>query len=85
MYSAKTLDVLCKNTVHAFALLYKKKEHKSLIEKKKYILNKPKVLVFTRSPNKCHNIFTKHLFLVVVSHSFIFYYFILTYKKLTPQ
>ena len=35
--------------------------------------------------NKCHNIFTKHLFLVVVDHSFIFYYFILTYKKLTSQ
>ena len=59
MYSAKTLDIQCKNTVHAFALLYrytvqkyctcirtfiyKKKEHKSMIEKKKYILNKPKV------------------------------------------
>ena len=28
---------------------------------------------------------TKHFFLVVVGHSFIFYYFILTYKKLTPQ
>ena len=37
------------------------------------------------SPNKCHNIFTKHLFSVVVSYSFIFYYFILIYKKLTPQ
>ena len=42
-------------------------------------------VVFTHSPNKCHNIFTKYLFLVVVGHSFIFYYFILTYKKLTPQ
>ena len=42
-------------------------------------------VVFTHSPNKCHNIFTKHLFSVVVGHSFIFYYFILTYKKLTPQ
>ena len=42
-------------------------------------------VVFTHSPNKCHNIFTKHLFSVVVDHSFIFYYFILTYKKLTPQ
>ena len=48
-----------------------------------YILNK--TVVFTYSPNKCHNIFTKHLFSVVVSHSFIFNYFILTYKKLTPQ
>ena len=42
-------------------------------------------VAFTHSPNKCHNIFTKHLFSVVVDHSFIFYYFILTYKKLTPQ
>ena len=30
---------------------------------------------------KPQNIF----FLVVVGHSFIFYYFLLTYKKLTPQ
>ena len=28
---------------------------------------------------------TKHLFSVVIGHSFIFYYFILTYKKLTPK
>ena len=42
-------------------------------------------VTFTHSSNKCHNIFTKHLFSVVVGHSFIFYYFILTYKKLTPQ
>ena len=35
--------------------------------------------------NKCYNIFTKHLFLFVISHSLIFYYFISTYKKLTPQ
>ena len=42
-------------------------------------------VTFTHSHNKCHNIFIKHLFLVVVGHSFIFYYFILTYKKLTPQ
>ena len=40
---------------------------------------------FTYSPNKCYNIFTKHLFSIVFGHSFIFYYFILTYKKLTPQ
>ena len=51
MYSAKTLDVQCKNTIRAFKY-NKKKEHKSIIEKKKYIyiffreyiLNKPKVL-----------------------------------------
>ena len=42
-------------------------------------------VAFTHSPNNCHNIFTKHLFSVVVGHSFIFYYFILTYKKLTLQ
>ena len=42
-------------------------------------------VVFTHSPNKYHNIFTKHLFLVVIGYNFIFYYFILTYKKLTPQ
>ena len=54
--------------------------------KKKVDIEQTKCTVaFTHSPNKCHNIFTKHLFLVVVGHSFIFYYFILTYKKLTPQ
>ena len=47
-----TVDVQCKNTgcivqkhctcIHAF--VYKKKEHKLMIKKKKYILNKPKVL-----------------------------------------
>ena len=42
-------------------------------------------VTFTHSPNKCHNIFTKKLFSIVVGHSFIFYYFILIYKKLTPQ
>ena len=40
---------------------------------------------FTYSPNKCHNIFIKHLFSVVIGHNFIFYYFILTYKKLISQ
>ena len=42
-------------------------------------------VTFTHLPNKCYNIFTKYLFLIVVGHSFIFYYFILIYKKLTPQ
>ena len=47
-----TVNAQCKNTectlqkycmrIHTF--IYKKKEHKSMIEKKKYILNKPKVL-----------------------------------------
>ena len=42
-------------------------------------------VAFTHSPNKCHKIFTKYLFSVVIDHSFIFYYFILTYKKLISQ
>ena len=54
-------------------------------KKKVYIEQTKSTVVFTYSPNKCHNIFTKHLFSVVVGHSFIFFYFILTYKKLTPQ
>ena len=38
MYNAKTLDVQYKNTVRHFrAFIYKKKEHKSMIEKKIYI------------------------------------------------
>ena len=35
--------------------------------------------------NKCYKIFTKYLFSIVVSYSFIFYYFISTYKKLTTN
>ena len=50
-----------------------------------YIEQTKNIVTFTHSPNKCHNIFTKHLFSVVIGHSFIFYYFILTYKKLTSQ
>ena len=95
MYSAKTLDVQCKNTIRTFKY-NKKKEHKSIIEKKSiyiyiYIFQRVHIeqtkstVTFTYLPNKCHNIFTKYLFLVVVGHNFIFYYFILTYKKLTPQ
>ena len=42
-------------------------------------------VTFTHSPSKCYNIFTKYLFLIVIGHSFIFYYFILTYKKLKTQ
>ena len=50
-----------------------------MIEKKKVHIKQTKsTVVFTHLPNKRHNIFTKHLFSVVVSHSFIFYYFILT-------
>ena len=57
-----------------------------MIGKKKIHIEQIKSTVaFIHSPNKCHNNFTKHLFSVVVGHIFIFYYFILTYKKLTPQ
>ena len=51
-----------------------------MIEKKKkvHIEQIKSTIAFTHSLNKCHNIFTKYLFLVVVGHSFIFYYFILT-------
>ena len=83
-----TVNVQRKNTVHAFAILYiRKKSTNQWLEKKKkvHIEQTKKTVTFIHSPNKCHNIFTKHLFLVVVGHSLIFYYFILTYKKLTPQ
>ena len=75
--------------------IYKKKSINGRLKKKKkkivaivgiVSLKQTKTTVtFTHLPNKCHNIFTKHLFSVVVVHSFIFYYFILTNKKLTPQ
>ena len=52
-------------------------------KKKVYVEQTKSTVIFTHSPNKCHNIFRKYLFLVVISHNFIFYYFILTYKKLT--
>ena len=81
-----TVDVQCKNTVRAFAPLYiRKKSTNQRLKKKIHIEQTKSTVTFTHSPNKCHNIFIKHLFLVVVGHSFIFYYFILTYKKLTPQ
>ena len=85
----KTLYEQCKNTVCAFTLLniIRKKSTNLWLEKKKkiHIEQTKSSVTFTNSPNKYHNIFTKHLFFVVVDHSFIFYYFILTYKKLTPQ
>ena len=57
-----------------------------MIGKKKVHIEQIKsIVVFTHSSNKCHNIFTKYLFSVVVGYNFIFNYFILTYKKLTPQ
>ena len=92
-----TVDVQHKNTgrtvqkhctrIHTFKY-NKKKEHKSMIEKKIHTEQTKSTVLFTHSLNKCHNIFTKHLFLVMVGHNFIFYYFIilfLNYKKLTPQ
>ena len=86
MYNTKTLNVHCTNTAHAFALLYiRKKRTNRWLKKKVQIEQTKSTVTFTHSPNKCHNIFTKHLFLVVIGHSFIFYYFILTYRKLTPQ
>ena len=59
MYNAKTLDVQCKNTVRAFALLYiRKKSTNSMIEKKKkvHIEQTKSTLTFTLSPNNYHNI-----------------------------
>ena len=57
-----------------------------MIEKKKVHIKQTKsIVVFIHLPNKCHNIFTKYLFSVVVGHNFIFYYFILTWlTKITP-
>ena len=53
-----------------------------MIKKKKiHIEQIESIVAFIHSPNKCHNIFTKYLFSIVIGHSFIFYYFILTYKK----
>ena len=45
-----------------------------MIEKKKkvHIEQTKNTVACTHSPNKCHNIFTKHLFLVVIGHSFIY-------------
>ena len=78
----KMLYEQCKNTVEKRAQIddweKKKKKRWTL-----HIEQTKSTVVFTYSPNKCHNIFAKHLFSVVVSHNFIFYYFILTYKKLT--
>ena len=56
-----------------------------MIEKKIHIKQTISIVTFTNSTKKCHKIFTKHLFSIVIGHSFIFYYFILTYRKLTPQ
>ena len=63
--------------------IYRKKKHKLMTGKKIHIEQTKNTVVFTHLPNKCHNIFTKHLFSVVVGHNFVVYYVILTYKKLT--
>ena len=78
-----------RGTVEALPLFIELVEKRAQIDdlnkKKKVHIEQTKSTVdFTHSPNKCHNIFTKKLFSIVVGHSFIFYYFILTYKKLTP-
>ena len=79
-----------RGTVEALPLLIQLVEKRAQIDdwkkKKKVHIEQTKgTVTFTHLPKKCHNIFTKYLFSVVVGHSFIFYYFILTYKKLTPQ
>ena len=90
--------MLCQyNNIHAGSYKYlkeKKNTNGRLKKKKKNTVATVAVVLFEQtkstvtfkySPNKYHNIFTKYLFSVVVGHSFIYYYFILTYKKLIPQ
>ena len=64
---------------------YLKKKKKLAIIATVLLEQTKSIIIFKYSPDKCHNIFTKYLFSIIVGHSFIFYYFILTYKKLTPQ
>ena len=82
----KTLYEPCKNTIEKKAQI---DDWEKIKNKKKWwtvhIEQTKSTITFTHLPNKCHNIFTKYLFSIIVGHSFIFYYFILTYKKLTPQ
>ena len=66
-----------KHCMHIRAFIYKKKEYKSMIEKKMkkkevHIEQTKSTVAFTHSSNKCQNIFTKHLFLVVAGHNFIY-------------
>ena len=56
--------------------IQKKKSTNGRLKKKIHIEQTKNTVTFTHSPNKCHNIFTKHLFSIVIGHSFIFYYFI---------
>ena len=74
------------NNIYAGSYIYlKEKKYKRKTEKKIHIEQTKSIVTFTYSPNKCHNIFTEHVFSVIVGHGFVFYYFILTYKKLTHQ
>ena len=72
--------------------IYRKKSTNQWLKKKKkkkkwtiHIEQTKSIVTFIHSPNKHHNIFTKYLFSVMIDHNFIFYYFILTYKKLISQ
>ena len=92
-------NLLCQyNNIYAgsYKYLKEKKCTNGRLKKKKNVeatiptvpLEQTEVALFEHwhfLPNKCHNMFTKHLFSIVVGYNFIFYYFILTYKKLTPQ
>ena len=89
--------MLCQyNNIYASSYKYlKQKKYKRKTQKKQKknvatvaivpLEQTKSTVAFTHSPNKYHNIFTKYLFSVVIGHSFIFYYFILTYKELTHQ
>ena len=70
-FSIVEINVKMLWTNHFFYLIYKKSRSQQLW---KYC-----------DKNKCCNIFSKHLFLVVVGHWLIFYYFISTCKKLIRQ
>ena len=68
----------------SYKYLKEKKKYKWKIEEKKNVVatiatvpleQTKNIITFTHSLNKYHNIFTKHLFLVVVGHSFIFLLF----------
>ena len=62
--------------------IYRKKEHKSMTEKKNkikkwgtvHIEQTKSTVAFTHSPNKCYNIFIKYLFSFVVGHRLLFYF-----------
>ena len=65
---------------YKFFFLKKKSTNQWLEKKKKqwivHIEQTKTTVAFTHSPNKCQNIFAKHLFSIVVGHKFVFYYFI---------